>query len=324
MPSYGIRTCAVGAAVLALSQAGTTLAQYPVRPIRLVIGFPPGGTTDVIARVVGQELSERLGKPVVIDNRAGASGTVGTGIVAKSPADGYTLVLVASTHGTAPFLYKSLPYDTDKDLAPIGLIGTTPYVLVVHPGLPAANFGAFLDLLRQSPGKYSYASGGAGSGQHLSGELLKRMTGVNIVHVAYRGSGGSLPDVIGGRVPIIFENVTVVTPLVRKGLLRAIAGTGSRRSSLMPEIPTVSESGLPGFEVVGWFGVLAPTGVPADVVKLLNAELNGIIAKPGVVQRFQGLGAEPLTGTPADLGAFLKAEQDKWGRVIREAGISLE
>jgi len=290
----------------------------------MVIGFPPGGTTDVVGRIIGQDHSERLGKPVVIDNRAGASGTVGTGIVAKSKPDGHTLVLVASTHGTAPFLYKNLPYDTDKDLIPIGLIATTPYVLVVHPGLPVTSIQSFLDLLKQNPGKYSYASGGAGSGQHLSGQLLQRLGGVKLVHVPYKGSGGSLPDVIGGRVPIIFENVAVVTPHVKRGVLRALAVTSTGRSALLPDIPPVSESGLPGFEIVGWFGILAPTGTPRNVVKLLNSELNTIIVKPTLIELFVALGAEPLVGSPEKLGSFLQAEQAKWGRVIREAGIAVD
>jgi tripartite-type tricarboxylate transporter receptor subunit TctC len=301
----------------------SAFAQYPTQPIKMVVGFSAGGTTDVIGRLISNELQEALGKPVVVDNRPGASGIIGTGVVAKSKPDGYTLVMVSSTHGTAPALYSTLPYE-DKDLVPISLIGTTPYVLVVHPTMQATNFRELVSLLKQNPGKYEYASSSPGTSQHLSGEMLQRQMGVSILHVPYKGTGQLMPDLLAGRVPMMFENVAVMTPHIKKGSMRPIAVTSAKRTPLLPDVPTVIESGVPGFEVLGWFGVFAPAGTPPDVVKRLNAEINKIIAKPSVVQRFAELGAEPLGGTPEQLAAWLKSEQDKWGRLIRETGIKLQ
>jgi tripartite-type tricarboxylate transporter receptor subunit TctC len=300
------------------------LAQYPTQPIKMVVGFSAGGTTDVIGRLISNELAEALGKPVMVDNRPGASGTIGGGVVAKSRPDGYTLLMVSSAHGTAPALYSTLPYDTDKDLIPVSLIAATPYVLVVHPTVPANNFRELISLLKQNPGKFEYASSSPGTAQHLSGEMLQRMMGVSILHVPYKGTGALMPDVIAGRVPMMFENVAVMTPHIKKGAMRAIAVTSAKRTPLLPDVPTVIEAGVPGFEVLGWFGVFAPAGTPPEVIKRLNAEINKIITKPSVVQRFAELGAEPLGGTPEQLGAFLKAEEDKWGRLIRETGIKLQ
>lgn len=302
----------------------SALAQYPTQSIKMVVGFTAGGTTDVIGRLIANELSGQLGKPVVVDNRPGASGTIGGGVVAKSKPDGYTLLMVSSTHGTAPSLYNTLPYDTDKDLMPVSLIAATPYVLVVHPTVPANNFRELISVLKQSPGKYEYASSSPGTAQHLSGEMLQRMMGVSILHVPYKGTGALMPDLIAGRVPMMFENVAVMTPHIKKGAMRPIAVTSAKRTPLLPDVPTVIESGVPGFEVLGWFGVFAPAGTPPEVIKRLNDEINKIIGKPSVVQRFAELGAEPLGGTPEQLGAFLKAEQDKWGRLIRESGIKLQ
>jgi tripartite-type tricarboxylate transporter receptor subunit TctC len=302
----------------------SALAQYPTQPIKMVVGFTAGGTTDVIGRLISNELQEAFGKPVIVDNRPGASGTIGTGVVAKSRPDGYTLVMVSSTHGTARALYSMLPYDTDKDLVPVSLIATTPYVLVVHPTMQATNFRELISLLKQNPGKFEYASSSPGTSQHLSGEMLQRQMGVSILHVPYKGTGQLMPDLLAGRVPMMFENVAVMTPYIKKGAMRPIAVTSAKRTPLLPDVPTVIESGVPGFEVLGWFGVFAPAGTPPDVIKRLNVEINKIIAKPAVVQRFAELGAEPLGGTPEHLGAFLKAEEDKWGRLIRESGIKLQ
>jgi tripartite-type tricarboxylate transporter receptor subunit TctC len=300
------------------------LAQYPSQPVKMVVGFTAGGTTDVMGRLIANELSEVFGKAVVVDNRPGASGTIAGGVVAKSKPDGYTLLMVSSAHGTAPSLYNTLPYDTDTDLIPVSLIAATPYVLVVHPSVQANNFRELVNLLKQSPGKYEYASSSPGTAQHLSGEMLQQMMGVKILHVPYKGTGALMPDLIAGRVPMMFENVAVMTPHIKKGAMRPIAVTSGKRTPLLPDVPTVIESGLPGFEVLGWFGVFAPAGTPPDVVKRLNQEINKIISKPSVVQRFAELGAEPLGGTPEQLGTFLRAEQDKWGRLIKETGIKLQ
>jgi tripartite-type tricarboxylate transporter receptor subunit TctC len=304
--------------------AGAALAQsYPAQPVRIVIGFPPGGTTDVIGRLVAQGLAESFGKSFIVDNRGGASGTIGTGIVAKAEPTGYTLTVVSSTHGTAPALYSSLPYK-ESDLAPAALIATTPYVFVVHPTIPANTFPELLALLRQSPGKYSFASSSPGTSQHLGGELVKRMASVDMVHVPYKGTGVLLPDLLSGRVPMMFENVAIMTPHIRKGSLRPLAISSAKRTALLPDVPTVAESGLGGFEVLGWFALLAPAGTPPPVIKSLNAEVNKLIVKPSAVERFAALGAEPLGGTPERTAAFIRGEQEKWGKVIRDSGIKAD
>jgi tripartite-type tricarboxylate transporter receptor subunit TctC len=233
---------------------------------------------------------------------------------------------VPSTQGTNAFLYASLPYDTERDFAPISLIASTPYVFVVHPGMPVQSFRELIALLKKNPGKYQYASTSPGTAQHLGAELVKRMAGVDMEHIPYKGTGAVMPDLLSGRVPMMFENVAVMTPHVKKGSLRALAVSSARRTPLLPEVPTVAETGmgLEGFEVLGWFGLYAPAGTPADIVRRLNAEVNALISQPATVQKFAELGAEPLGGTPEALAAFLRSEQDKWGKVIRDLGIKLQ
>ncbi len=314
-----VAACALAACAALPAQAQS----WPTQPVRVMVGFPPGGTTDVIGRLVAQGLGESLGKSFVVENRGGASGTIGAGIIAKSTPDGHSLVLVPSTHGTAPALYATLPYE-EKDLVAIALVASTPYVFVVHPSIAATSFPQLIALVRQNPGKYEFASSSPGTAQHLGGELVKRMAGVDMVHVPYKGSGALMPDLLAGRVPMMFENVAIMGPHIRKGALRPLAISSSKRSTLMPEVPTVAESGLAGFEVLGWFALLAPAGTPPDVLRLLNAEVNKLVAKPALVQRFAELGAEPLGGTPEQAVAFIRTEQDKWGKVIRDAGLKAQ
>ena len=311
---------------LALCVSLAVHAQYPSQTVRVVVGFPPGGTTDVVGRLVAQGLGERLGKPFVVDNRGGASGSIGAAAVAKATPDGHTLLLAPSTQGTNSFLYASLPYDTERDFAPISLIGTTPYLFVVHPGMPVQNFRELIALLKKNPGKYQYASTSPGTAQHLGAELVKRMAGVDMEHIPYKGTGAVMPDLLSGRVPMMFENVAVMTPHVKKGALRALAVSSAKRTPLLPAVPTVSETGMgmEGFEVLGWFGLYAPAGTPADIVRRLNTEVNALIVQPAMVQKFAELGAEPLGGPPEALSAFLRSEQEKWGKIIRELGIKLQ
>ena len=296
---------------------------YPAQPVKMIVGFPPGGTTDVIARMVAQGLTEALGKAFVVDNRAGASGTIGAGQVAKAEPDGHTLLMSSSTHGTAPSLYANLPYQ-EKDLVAVALMASTPYVFVVHPDTPVTTFAQLIALLKQHPGKYNFASSSPGTGQHLGGELIKRAAGVDMVHVPYKGTGALMPDFLSGRIQMMFENVAVMTPHIRKGSARPLAISSTRRTPLMPDVPTVAESGVPGFEVLGWFMLFAPAGTPPGVVKLLNSEVNKMIQRPDFVQRFAALGAEPITSTPEQAAAFVKAEQEKWGKVIRDIGLKIE
>ncbi|HEY4372002.1 MAG TPA: tripartite tricarboxylate transporter substrate binding protein [Burkholderiales bacterium] len=310
-------------ALLACCAAAHAADPYPSQPIRLLIGFPPGGTTDVVGRLVAQELGEGLGKAVIVDNRGGASGTIATGVVAKSQPDGYTLVLVSSAHGTVPALYNNLPY-TEAELAPIAMIAATPYLLVVHPSMPVKDMGTLINYLKANPGKIEFASSSPGTGQHLAGELLKRSAGVNIMHVPYKGTGQLMPDVLAGRVPMLFENVAVIVPHVKAGKLRAIAISSLKRSALMPDVPTVASYGgkLSNFEVLGWFSLIAPAKTPREILARLNAEVNRMIAKPAVKEKLQGLGAEPLGSTIPEAAQFIKSEQDKWGKVIHDAGIT--
>jgi tripartite-type tricarboxylate transporter receptor subunit TctC len=314
---------AIAGALLALASLGAHAQAWPTQTVRIIVGFPPGGTTDVIGRLVAQELTESLGKAVVVENRPGASGTIGGGIVAKSTPDGHTLLVVSSTHGTAPALYANLPYE-EKDLVPAALVATTPYVLVVHPSLAPTNMAQLLAHLRANPGKVEYASSSPGTAQHLAGELVQRMAGVNIVHVPYKGTGALMPDLLSGRVPMMFENIAIMTPHIRKGSLRPIAISSAKRTPLLPDVPTVAETGLAGFEVLGWFAVIAPARTPQEVIRRLNTDINAAIAKPAIVTRFAELGAEPLGGSPADAAAFIRNEQDKWGKIIRDAGIKAQ
>jgi len=326
-PLRGLAAFALSAlstlSVVALAPA-VHAQSYPTQPVKIIVGFPPGGTTDVIGRLVAQELATQTGKTFLVENRPGASGSIGVGAVAKSAPDGHSLVVVPSTYGTASALYSSLPY-ADSELIPVGLVASTPYVFVVHPSLPVNSFSDLIKLVKASPGKYEYASSSPGTAQHLSGELVKRMAGVDIVHIPYKGSGALLPDLLSGRVPMMFENVAVMLPHIRKGSMKPLAMSGAKRSSLLPNLPTVAETGmgLEKFEVLGWFALLAPAKTPPDVVRFLNAELNKMTTKPAVLTRFQELGAEPMGGSPEQTSAYIREEQDKWGKVIRDAGIKL-
>ncbi len=325
MNTRGTLAAALGAlALFAIPLTGHAQA-YPTQTVKLIVGFPPGGTTDVIGRHVAQELAAQTGKSFVVENRPGASGTIGAGIMAKSAPDGHTLLLVPSTHGTAPAMYASLPY-VESDLQPVALVASTPYVFVVHPTITATSFADLIRLLKQNPGKYEFASSSPGTAQHLGGELVKRMAGVDMVHVPYKGSGALLPDLLAGRVPMMFENVAIMTPHIRKGALKPLAVSGSKRTTLLPELPTVAETGmgLEGFEVLGWFAVMAPAKTPPDVIRFLNAEVNKMLAKPAILTRFQELGAEPMGGTPEQAAAYIRNEQDKWGRVIRDIGLKAQ
>ena len=317
------RLAASCAALMAFCSAGAAYAQgYPTQPVKVLVGFPPGGTTDVMARLMAQELNAQLNRSFVVENRPGASGTIALGVVAKAEPDGHTLTVVSSTYGTASALYSNLPYGA-SDLRTVGMISSTPYVFVLHPSIPANSFPELLRLLKQNPGKFEFASTSPGTAQHLAGELVKRQTGVDMLHVPYKGSGALLPDLLSGRVPMMFENIAIMTPHIRQGKLKALAISSAKRSALLPGVPTVAETGqgLEGFEVLGWFAVLAPSKTPPAVVALLNAEINKMIAKPAIVAKFQELGAEPMGGSPEQAAAFIQSEEDKWGKVIREVGI---
>jgi tripartite-type tricarboxylate transporter receptor subunit TctC len=298
---------------------------YPTRPIRIVVPFAAGGGTDIVARTVGTKLGEVLGQPVVVDNRAGAGGTIGTELAAKSVGDGYTL-LMGSNGPLAinPNLYAKLPYDPLKDFVPVVLVTTFPFVMVVHPSLPVKSVKDLVALAKARPGQLNYASPGSGSTNHLSAELLKIMAGINLVHVPYKGVVPASTDLISGQVQMLTGDLNTLMPHVRSGRARALAVTSSKRSSLAPELPTVSESGVPGYEVSGWFGVLAPAGTPQGVIRRLNEEIVKGLAGSDMRQRLAGLGGEVAGGTPEHFTAHLRAEIAKWGKLIRAIGLKAE
>jgi len=296
---------------------------YPVRPIRMVIGLPAGGSTDVMGRIVSAKLSERLGQQVVVDNRPGASGIIGIQLVVNSQPDGHTLIMAAGSWGTISSLYK-LPFDLQRDLAPIAFIGTSPYVLVVQPTLPVKTVADLIAHAKANPGKLTYAGSTPGSLQRLAGELLKRTAGIDMLYVPYKGTGAVMPDLLGGRLDAAFDNVLVLAPYIRKGQLRGLGVTSAKRSVVFPELPTLAETGVPGFHAVGWFGVFAAAKTPPSIVTRLNAEISALMKEPETRDRLLAQGAEPLPGSPDDLRKYLAREIEVWGKVIREAGIKGE
>ncbi len=298
---------------------------YPARVVRIVVAFPPGGAVDALARTLAQKMTEAWGQSVIVENRPGAGGTIGTDTVAKAPADGYTLTAGAvSTHAINAGLYKKLPYDPVKDFAPVALIAAVPNLLVVNPSLPVKSTKELIAMARQKPGALSYASAGAGTTLHLSGELFKSMAKVDIVHVPYKGSAPAVTDVIGGQVPMMFDSITSSLPYVKAGRLRALGITSSKRSATFPEVPTIAESALPGYEMNPWFGLFAPAGTPAPIVVKVNAEVVRILALPDVKERLAAIGAEPMGGTPAQFAALVKADVAKWAKIIQEAKITVD
>lgn len=310
---------------LALTAALAHAQAWPSKPIRYIVPFAPGGTTDILARTVGDKLAIALGQPVVIENKPGAGGGVGAEITAKSAPDGYTIMGgTISTHAINASLYKSLPYDPVRDFAPIVLIARVPNMLVVHPDIPAKNVSELIALLRANPGKYTFASAGNGTSQHLSGELFKSMAGAEMQHVPYKGSPPALQDVMGGQVSMTFDNITTAWPLAKGGKLRALAVTTAKRSAVAPDVPTLAEAGLPGFEVGSWQGVFAPAGTPPEIVKRLNAEIVKILNTPDVRDKLAALGAEVVGNSPEEFATMVKAEVAKWADVVKKSGARVD
>jgi tripartite-type tricarboxylate transporter receptor subunit TctC len=305
---------------------GTVAAQtWPTKPIKWIVPFAPGGTTDILARTIGEKLATALGQPVVIENRPGAGGGVGAEFTAKAPPDGYTIMGgTISTHAINASLYKSLPYDPVKDFAPITLIARVPNMLVVNPDIPAKNVAELIALLKSSPGKYTFASSGNGTSQHLSGELFKSMAGVDMQHIPYKGSPPALQDVVGGQVTMTFDNITTAWPLAKGGKLRALAVTTAMRSPIAPDVPTLAEAGLAGYEIGSWQGLFAPAGTPPEIVRRLNVEMVKIINMPDVRDKLIGLGAEPVANTPEEFSALVKTEVVKWAGVVKQSGARVD
>ena len=295
---------------------------YPARPVRMIIPFPPGGGTDLVARTLAQKLTETWGQPVIVDNRAGANGIIGTDLGAKSKPDGHTLLVVIATHAINPSLYRKLPYDTAADFAAVTLMAQYPFILTIHPSLPAKTVRELIALAKARPGQLSYASSGNGSGPHLGFELFKIMAKVDFVHVPYKGSGPANVDLISGQVQAMFNNFIAAIPHIKTGKLRVLAVTSAKRSQVMLELPTLAESGFPGFDVTGWYALLAPSGTPQAIVAKVQADVAGALRVPAVHTRLSSEGAEPVGSTPDEFEKFLAAEIRKWTKVIKDANVT--
>ncbi len=319
-----LASLSVALALLA-PQAGGAADNYPAKPIRFVVAFPPGGGTDIIARVIAQKLSERLAQQVVVDNRPGAGGNIGTDIVAKSAPDGYTMLMgSAGPLAINASLFAKMPFDPIRDLAPVTLAASTPNVLVVHPSLPARTVKELIALARARPGEINFASSGHGTPAHLAGELFNSMAGVKLVHVPYKGAAPALADLLGGQVQLMFSTMPPALPHVKDGKLRALAVTSRKRSPAAPDLPTLDEAALAGFEAITWHGVVVPAGTPTTVIALLNREIVAILHLPEVVERLSGQGAEALGSTPEEFAAYIGSESVKWAKVVRESGAKAE
>ena len=297
---------------------------YPARPVRLIVPFPPGGSVDVVGRALTPKLSERLGQPVVIENRSGASGNIGTESVARAKPDGYTLLLNTIPFVANAYLYSQVPYDPFADFAPVSWLCSSPGTLVVHPSVPARSVSELLQLARAKPGVLNYSAAGAGTNPHLTGELFNFLGNVDIVAVQYKGGGPSLLAVLGGEIGITFPNISEAIPHVKAGRLYVLGVTGSKRSPALPGVPTIAEAGLPGYEFVTWHGVLAPRGTAPAIVSLLNAKLKEALTAPEQARFFEQMGFEIVASSPEEFAAHLKRESEKWGKVIRERHIRVE
>ena len=313
------------AAVLAGAVAPCQADNYPSKQITIIVPFAPGASTDISARTVAQKLSESWKQPVIVENKAGASGVIGTDYVAKAAPDGYTLVMGAiGTHSTNVHILKKMPYDTLNDFAPIIHVMSVTLVLVVHPSLPVHSVKELIDYAKKNPGKLNYASGGIAASQHLAGELFKSMTGTDMLHVPYKGSAASLSDLLGGQTQMMFADMPLVLSQIQAGKLRALAVADESRSAVLPNVPTVSEAGVPGYKSFAWYGLFAPAKTPKEIILKLNQEVNKILTLKDVQERLAGLGARPVGGTPEDFRRFQESEMTRWGKVIKEAKITMD
>jgi tripartite-type tricarboxylate transporter receptor subunit TctC len=315
----------LAAITASLSPTVFAAAPYPTKPIRIIVAYTPAGATDILARTVGQKLSEGWGQPVIVDNRAGAAGNIGTEVAAKATPDGYTLIMgTAGTHGINVSLYRQLNWHPVKDFAAVSLVAMVPNIMVVNNAQPFKNVKELIAYAKANLGKLSYGSPGNGSTAHLSMELFKSMTGINLVHIPYKGSAGVLTDVMGGQIAVTIDNMPPYLPQVKAGKIRALAVSPAKRSTAAPDIPTIAESGVPGYEAVAWFGLLAPAGTPKDIVSKLSVETARILKLPEVNKRVSELGAEPVGSTPEEFSELIKSEIAKWAKVIKDANVELQ
>jgi len=316
---------AAAAALLMLGAADALAQNYPTKPIRLVVPFPAAGTTDILAREVAQRLSVLWGQSVVVDNRPGAGGNIGSDLVAKSAPDGYTLLMgTVGTHAINPSLYSKMPYDHVKDFTPVILVAGVPNVLEVTPSLPVNSVADLIKLAKEKPGQLNFASSGSGTSIHLSGELFKAMAGVDMTHVPYKGSAPAITDLMGGQVQLMFDNLPSSLGQIKAGKLRAIAVTSAQRAAALPNVPTIAESGVPGFEASSWFGILAPAGTPPAIVARINADVNQWLQSAEAKDKLLAQGAVAAGGTPADFAAHIRAETEKWAKVVKISGAKVD
>lgn len=299
-------------------------ASYPSRPITMVVPFPPGGPTDLVARVLAQKMTEQIGQQIVVDNRGGANGNIGSGFVAKAPADGYTVLYNTSSIALSPALYKKLSYDVQRDLVPVALTATVPLGLVVNPSLPVSNVSEFIAYVKAHPGKLSYGSAGAGNVTHLGAFQFLQTANIDAVHVPYKGSAPADADLVGGQIQFMTDTVNSIAGFVREKRLRLLAVTTSKRIDLFPDVPTLAESGMPGFEVSAWQGVMAPANTPQPIINRLNTELMKALQNPDVQKKLAVQGAIPLGSTPEEYGAYVKSELTRWAGIVKQTGVSLE
>ncbi len=323
--SAGMTMVALAGMTMMAFAAMTAHAQpYPSRPIKIVVPYPPGGFNDTLGRTFAAKFTEDWGQPAVVENKPGANTLIGSDYVAKAAPDGYTLLIVAFPFAVTPSLIKSMPYDTVKDFTPVALAAQSPNLLVVNPALPVKSVADLIALAKAKPDSLSYASTGNGSSNHISMEFFKSLAGVRIVHIPYKGSAPAVTDLLGGQVQVMFDNVPNVLPQVKAGRLRALAQTSATRSAVAPDLPTVAEAGVAGYELTVWFGLVAPAGTPREVIAKLNAEVLKILAMPDVRERFLAQGVEPLGSTPEQFAEHIKAQMAKWGKVVRDAGVIAE
>jgi tripartite-type tricarboxylate transporter receptor subunit TctC len=315
---YAIALVAVFGFVNALSAQAQ---QYPAKPIRLIVPFVAGGSADVLSRVLAQRLNQQYGQQVVVENRPGSGGHVGAEAAARAAPDGYTIVFGTIGIHAAYTIYSKLNYDPSRDLQPVSMYADVPNILVVHPSVPVKNVKEFIALAKSNPGRLNFGTAGSGSSTHMAGEWFKLYTGVNLTHVPYKGSAQAMQDLLGGQIELMFENLPTAIAQVRAGKIRSLGMTSRERSPSMPEVPTLDETGVPGFEATAWFTIAAPAKVPADIIRKLNADMNAFLKAPEMQQRWIDMGVVPLGGSPADAEKFFVVEREKWGKVIKAAGI---
>ena len=316
-----IKSCMLLGITVCVAATGVLAQNYPARAVRVVVPWTPGGTADLLARLASQKFAESMGQQFVVDNRPGAGGLIGTEQVAKAAPDGHTLLLATTApNSVAVSLYSKIPFDPVRDFASISLIATTCYVLSVHPSMPVGNAKQLVALAKARPGQLTFSSPGAGTPNHLSGEMFKMLTGVEMQHVPYKGSAQAIADVIGGQIAMSFENIVVASPYVQSGRIKALAVTSANRAAALPNVPTIAESGVPGFEAVGWFGMVAPAAIPKDVLAKLNSEMSRMLAANDVKDRINGLGAEVRSTTPEQMDQFNRAQIALWGKVVKASG----